>query len=340
MVDSCQIPYEDYHEMSTEELAQSVIAYPLDADMFAYDSFELGYYIVKEHFGALEEFANRDDSASVLIDLFIKQEPVNLSELDDDTLKAFNSDEGIATTETGKKVCRQIFNSLTIGFLLAQNDYIEKMTLSDIAKLKNAYERRSYYVGYYEGLYCEGKIRVGSTNISTPKNGAMTGYTMKALENWLYTDGSYRVRKLSNISSQGKTALNTEFYNIYGINPISGPSVKYNCHSYAWYKQSNCNYWVDVPNTNGYTLVNKLTVNVGGKMLYYASTNGSCTILTHSAVISNIEYYPRSQVVFTVKSKWGMCGLYEHLWTDCPYYYHDINGNHCPAPNDIELYNG
>jgi len=366
MVDACQIPDEVYQKMGTNELAQSIIAYPLNADMFAYNSYEIGYSIVKEHFGALEEFSKRADSASCLINLYSQQELVNVSTLDDATLRAFNSEDAIATTGKGQKTSRQILNILVLDLLLSQDDFTEKMTLEDQNHLTDIVESRivtinqmqeleiagmtrngspSYFVnifiGYIDSIYYSGKIAVDSTLIKTPKKGSMTGYTMEALEVWHYTDGNDRVRQLPDLSSAAKTSLNTQYYNIYGINPISGsgPTVKYNCHSYAWYKQTNCNYWVNTPNTNGYTLVDKLTVNIGGKMVYYASNDGSYTNLTHSAVITDIEYHPRSRVSFTVKSKWGMCGLYEHLWYNCPYYYHDANGNHNQYPNDIQLYN-
>lgn len=364
MVNACQIPYEVYHNMDTETLAQSIIAYPLNADMFAYDSFELGYTVVKEHFGALEELSNRPDGASCLIDLYSKQKLVNFEELDNETRKSFESDNGIVTTELGQKACRQIIRTLSIELLLSQNDFFNQMTVEDQNNLTRIIDSHiadtcqmqesemlgsirsgspSYFIeiffGYIGTNYYDGKIATGSTSIRTPKNGLMTGYTMEALEVWRYTDGYDYIRQLSDLSSSAKTSLNTEFYNIYSLNPISSPSVKYNCHSYAWYKQTNCNYWVATPNTTGYTLVDKLTVNVGGKMVYYGSNDGSYTTLTHSAVITDIEYYPRSKVSFTVKSKWGMCGLYEHLWYNCPYYYHDALGNSNPFPNDIKLYN-
>lgn len=357
MVDACQIPEDVYQNMSTEELAQSILAYPLNADMFAYNSYEMGYSAVKEHFGGLEELSNRDDSASCLIDLYSKQEPIKASELDNATIRAFESDDAVATTDIGQKACKQIFNTLTLALFLSQDDFTEKMTLADKRNLSDIIENRtavanqmqaeSEIIGttragspsYFISVY--GKTSTGSTTIKTPKNGSMTGYSMEALEIWRYTDGLNYIVQLSDLSSDAKTSLNTQYYDIFGINPISGsgPTVKYNCHSYAWYKQTSCNYWVDSPNTTGYTLVDKLTVSVGGKMVYYGSNDESYTTLTHSAVISGIEYMPKSKVSFTVKSKWGMCGLYEHLWYNCPYYYYDANGNSNPWPNDIKLYN-
>lgn len=359
MVDACQIPEDVYKNMTTEELSQTILAYPLNADMFAYDTCEIGFDTVKEHFNGLQEFCERTDSVSYLIDLYSTQEVVLQSDLDEETVQAFQSDNSIAVTENGKEACKKIFNTLTLSLFLAQDTFVEKMTPVDEHNLANViYEKNAVilqdlgestseitsplraaaspckFVGFDSNY--NGKVAVGTTVVQTPKGGSMTGYTMNAMEVWLYSDGQNRLRQLSDLSSSAKASLNTQYYNIYGIRPVSGygPTVKYNCHSYAWYRQANCNYWINEFSTYGYTSVGKLDVNVGGKMVYYGSYNGTYTNITHSAVITDITYYPRSKVTFDVKSKWGMCGLYEHSWDNCPYFY--INKNGC----DLKYYNG
>jgi len=69
---------------------KTILAYPLNADMFAYDNFEIGFNIVKEHFDALQELCNRTDSTTFLIDLYSKQELVKKSDLDETTYNWFN----------------------------------------------------------------------------------------------------------------------------------------------------------------------------------------------------------------------------------------------------------
>lgn len=96
---------------------------------------------------------------------------------------------------------------------------------------------------------------------------------------------------------------------------IADPSVKYNCHSYAWYPQSTSNpYWINSPPSiyitdgsyNRYTG----TPRSGMKAWY---NNGE-----HSGVSIGAKLENNVQVHY-VRSKWGEAGLYEHPYTDCPY---------------------
>jgi len=73
----------------------------------------------------------------------------------------------------------------------------------------------------------------GSTTVKTPKNVSVTVYIMEAVEVWRFSDGTNQLIQLSDLSNDAKTTLNTEMYNLYGINPISGPTVKYNCYLYS-----------------------------------------------------------------------------------------------------------
>ena len=70
-VDACQIPEDILSSMSTEELVQTVIAYPLNIDMFAYDNTTTGFEVVASHFNGLQELQSRSDSVSELIDLYL-----------------------------------------------------------------------------------------------------------------------------------------------------------------------------------------------------------------------------------------------------------------------------
>ena len=81
---------------------------------------------------------------------------------------------------------------------------------------------------------------------------------------------------------------------------ISGSTVKYNCHSYAWYSQSTKNkYWMDDPywyiNDGSHSRNTNSTPDRGDKVHYYKGD--------HSAV----GYSGR-----TVKSKWGAGPLMKH----------------------------
>src|SRR5699024_8850500 len=109
MVDACQIPEDILESMSTEELVQTVVAYPLNADMFAYDSTDIGFEIVSEHFNGLKELQERSDSASELIALFTERPLVLSSALDSKTISELESGTTVTTT-AGYDACNLLFN--------------------------------------------------------------------------------------------------------------------------------------------------------------------------------------------------------------------------------------
>lgn len=91
-------------------------------------------------------------------------------------------------------------------------------------------------------------------------------------------------------------------------------SLKYNCHSYAWYSTaSNNSHWIDHPgaflNDGAYIQSNW---KVGDIIVYYK--NGD---LAHSGIITQKSSNTLSGI--TVLSKWGMSPLYSHRGDHCPY---------------------
>lgn len=68
MTDACQIPDEVIAQMTTEELLQSVIVYPLFGDVYAYDNLGDGFEAVKEYFNGLQELCVRSGRIECLFD--------------------------------------------------------------------------------------------------------------------------------------------------------------------------------------------------------------------------------------------------------------------------------
>ena len=52
--------------MSTDQLVQTVMAYPLWGDVLAYDSREVAYGLIKGSFNGLRELYSREDAAECL----------------------------------------------------------------------------------------------------------------------------------------------------------------------------------------------------------------------------------------------------------------------------------
>jgi hypothetical protein len=66
MINACQIPEEVLKNMPTEQLVQTVMAYPLWGDVLAYDSREMAYGAIKRSFNGLRELYLREDALECL----------------------------------------------------------------------------------------------------------------------------------------------------------------------------------------------------------------------------------------------------------------------------------
>ena len=120
------------------------------------------------------------------------------------------------------------------------------------------------------------------------------------------------------LSSQHKKLINDSAKSKFQVTVLRNPTVKYNCHSYAWYSNSSSNrYWIDNPakfRKNWITSVkasNTIPASVknGDSVDYYISSNGN---RPHSAVV-----YNKASGLFV--SKRGLGGLYVHKPTKTPY---------------------
>lgn len=351
MVDICQIPEEIFSSMTTEELAATILAYPLNADMYAYDNFETGFSIVKENFNGLQEFCKRTDNAKCLVNLLL-----NYSK--DREVVLENERAGfIKTTEDEKNQNqRKFFEKMTLSLFLSQDEIWANMSLQDKMRyisINNSQQDMGWStekkinhmmettaVSFF-GFPLNGPFRqIGEpVMVKTPKGGNMQGYVLGVTELWEDSAGNIRELQFSDFSDAAKDVLNAEFYSLYGLLPVSEPSIKYNCHSYAWYRQTNCNYWINAFSTQGYSLVSVLNVPIGGKAVYY-SNNSTSSPYTHSAVVESKVYLPGiSEPAIGLKSKWGMCGVYSHLLQNCPYYYYQTAPMLSPGECAIEYYN-
>ena len=109
---------------------------------------------------------------------------------------------------------------------------------------------------------------------------------------------------------------------------IAPPSRKYNCHSYAWYDQSESNtYWISFP--DGFVFdkhtvpINRDELQRGDIVVYIAE---GC--YAHSAVV---DYIDDNNIIYC-ESKWGYYGVYGHAIDNVPDSYKD------DGEIDVEFY--
>lgn len=333
MVDACMIPEKILAEMTTEELAQTVLAYPLLVDLFAYSDSNIGVATISAHFNGLNELAARENSAAVLVDLYIKQDADISGVCYGEYADTMNDSKGRDSEDVYSRSVLRLYASNAI---LGADIYRSQMTEFDFDKLSSArfmVEQRMGEELMQSALFSSTTavpvqlVEYGMviTNVVTISiiGGPVTLYETAWCERWLYSDGVVYDELDEDMPAKLVTAINNEFYSIYEMNPIASPTVKYNCHSYAWYMQSTSNtYWMNDPSTYLMTRGEKAEedVLVSNKVVYYDTTDGSLQNPSHSGIVIGIteSFDERS---FTIRSKWGMAGLYVHDLRNCPYYY-------------------
>lgn len=118
-----QIPENDLKNLSTSDLIETVLNYPLISDLFVFDSYEQGFKAVSSNFNGLSELVKREDAGTHLIQAY--------SELKSSQKKKKVSDE------TRIKL-------MVLEILLTQNEFASKLTPEELesfhAETKNKIE--------------------------------------------------------------------------------------------------------------------------------------------------------------------------------------------------------
>lgn len=317
MIEVCSVPDTELVEMSTEELLETVLAYPLLDDALYYNSPQEGYQVIKSYYRPLQELIKREDRSDCLIN-FIRNIQTQI----------VNKWSKAEYDEKVKVEVESLKHFLKMAFLLEGlpdfPDVSEAFIVKDSDELrvedKSINATPLYPIEYSVILKTQ-------TTVYTPKNAPMGAYEYTVAEKWLYSDFSYRNRYFDDFSDEMKSDYESDISDIYGIYPISGAdaSIKYNCHSYAWYQQLSPFYWVNLYNSTGYSSVGMQAANIGGIIVYFKSTGNNIQFpleYSHSAKIISKIYGSSTVVSFNLRSKWGPAGLYNHTMENCPYYYY------------------
>lgn len=315
-VSACQIPSNQLSQMSTNELLQAVLEYPFWVEIFMFDTIELGYRHVLTECEALQTLVARPDRVETILDVYQNTKVVESIKTDAD---------------------QEMFSNLWgIEILVSQKEFISAMTeiqkqqLLKIVDLKKDEKKNNETIygisknAFYTSATENGNIELltSATVVYTPNGSAVN------VEKWNNADDELTAEEKKSINSQTAKAYPNAI-------KLAEPTRKYNCHSYAWYSQSTANIiWMNNPSkymTDGsYKKVTNKNATVGDRVVYYDSTNGSFTTITHSAIITSKNSQGTS---FMLKSKWGQAGLYSHSRDDSPYTYNnkklcDVNYYH------------
>lgn len=308
-----QIPEDMLSTMSTEDLVEACMNYPLALDCFAFNDVQYGISEVISRFNGFAELKQREDAFDKVLDFYGR----NLEEIEI---------LGNTAGYTFKPLSLSFYERfIASGYLLP----IEELKNSD--KLINIYYKAIEIHNSFDELQGHSLtesfssltevIRPGQRSLDNSTKKKITIYTSKGRPVIAY---QINCKSSSYDKIQGENFVKSSFPD---VTIVSEGTCTYNCHAYAWYvSEGGSKCWIDGTYDDKPNIANFFTDGTyiettnpqGGDKVYYK--NGD-----HSAVVYSGD-------VFT--SKWGQLPLVRHKYNRCPYnstnlvYYklHNISG--------------
>ena len=338
-VQACNMPQELVNSLSTDELVQVALDYPLMLDCMLFDSYERGVEHLALTSNVYRELLEREDVAETLISAYL-----NLN-VDYDLLAAGGLTRNpFAESDYDKEIMLQSLLSSEVIFNALDEVQTEKLVeilgdkyedkLGKCDDYKTAlifYEVLSEKAGYIvEDLIPESVLLENSAG--TPRYS--TGFTMTnstpqyfGYPGAYYYEGVFSLYDVANppicylYSSGNYTAAEADAVDasIASAHPgwicLSTASKKYNCHSYCWINKSYNNvYWLNDPqvfassssfsNTGANTSISSSDAYI---IIYDAYGPAHSVRSTTKSSGSNTTSY---MTTTTVVSKLGSSGVY------------------------------
>ncbi|MGI5895455.1 MAG: hypothetical protein ACOX6U_00735 [Oscillospiraceae bacterium] len=283
MVEAAQIPNNLLNQMSTSDLVEAVMNYPLIVNLVMYSTYQKGFERIVQDFNGMQELLSKGDGAQKLFEYY--------------------NSIPIMSVNTRSSINEEIIlNPWFAEIMLAQNEFIEQFSYTEqenvIAIINEKHEQKQsspeIYSGTSVGFY---EATMENNNIST-YDYTTTVYTRKGSPvPVVVVSYHFTPLEVSNLNKKTDAAYPNAVR-------VGNACNQYNCHSYAWYSQSESNgYWLE-PN-NVYRFINdgsyyKTYARVGAVVKYLSDD--------HSAVVTAVSGNHASWV----RSKWGKAGIYVH----------------------------
>ena len=307
MVEVCTIPDEVIQQMSTYELLEIVMDYPLLSDLYCYNTYEQGLYALVSEFNGLRELLKRSDGISEILEYYenykIPKNPATPEKVIEE-LKDVND------YEFDEKLTEVIGNNEESTALQMDFRTIANVELAELLLVNN-----SIYVS------CDEEQKSNIVDIISDKyNDKLQSNLFTGKENLVY-EAAEEAGNTDNIYSyNGDTwakALDAEIKKEYpDATLIRSSDNRYNCHSYAWYKQSTGNvYWMNNPSKyisdGSYKKVTNKNNRGSGNRVVWIQNNS----YIHSGYLVSIN----SNGSYNIRSKWGSAPLMLHKANYSPY---------------------
>ena len=331
-LEACQIPEDILSDISTSDLVDTVLNYPLlGTSFFCFDSEEAAYKGLYEDFNGLRELLLRNDATEAILDKY-----KNMETFDDEEIENISSETFLKPYLTEfLLICDKLHNNFSTEEEAKVMEIIRKKS-EERSKISAYSEQSNVYLNYIEPMSVSGEVEYVSEDeddfeiieedeieedISSPKTFAGENWSeVKGIKTPRKTVVSRVYKRTPDYSYTEKKIMNEAVKKDYPkAKRLGSATINYNCHSYAWYKQSTANkYWFDSLPTEyisdgSYTLISG-EPKINDKV-YYDSEDA---VRTHSGVVAKFVKRKGNKTIY-IKSKWGKYGLYLHEINDTPY---------------------
>ena len=216
---------------------------------------------------------------------------------------------------------KEFFKFSTIEYLIACNEIINGSMNEDTKEVFIEQCHKSNNSRLASGAYSINScIYANYEDIGIARGNSVGDIWSQQPFGTIYTHAGQNIpevyKRSPELTAHERVAINSEYDALYPQDTrVYAATVNYNCHSYACYYASPYNqYWIGLYypcsiyiDDGSYTQYTGIPY-AGVKAYYDGEHSG---IYTGSASGDGIEYI--------VRSKWGMCGVYEHSETYCPY---------------------
>lgn len=314
MQEACQIPAEELKKLSTEELLQICLEYPLAGNYLAYNDELQGIRAVMDGFNGFTELCQRDDAVEKLLNFyelydvnacFRKQVPD--AEFSDypfirlGYIELILASGQLKNMDLPQNVSRlKIANDRMTAVKKANPMYFGNLDLRRAALI----DRRVTAQGNQSVDLTSSEF---SSSLQSAKASVQTIYTIcgKPVEALILPEMSYSQMVEVNHNCQ-VTYPNATM--------VGDASATYNCHSYAWnMKDGGPKCWINC------VKIDNITSNLS---IYW---DRDAYIESVETVAAKVHYYnsDHSAIVITpsvlYESKWGQCPLMQHAPKYGPY---------------------
>lgn len=294
MQSACQIPDDVLPNLSTEELVQICMDYPLFGNFSAYNDELVGIKKVMDGFNGFTELKKRTDAAEKLLDLY---ENVNVATLNSDK-------ENIETYPNIKLGYLELILSSGEFESLYQGNLLQRLNILHEKKFnEKRISNNNFFFSLRHSELLQNKIQESNAKVSlkvrifTKCGKPLIAYSISEMTSQeIAESNSYAISHYPNATF------------------ISNASATYNCHSYAWnISDGGSRCWINAAKKLTYDNLMKYWTND-----YYGQTsneNNATKIFYYKSDHSAIK----SSVAGMYESKWGRLPLMRHAPNYGPY---------------------